>query len=39
MCGIAGVIGSNINISTDNIKKLDQIINHRGPDFQNYLIN
>ena len=39
MCGIAGAIGPNINISTTNIEKLNQVIKHRGPDFQNYLIN
>ena len=39
MCGIAGAIGTNINISTTNIEKLNQVIKHRGPDFQNYLIN
>ena len=39
MCGIAGSIGKNVKVSKFNIKQLNDTLNHRGPDFQNYLLN
>ena len=38
MCGIAGSIGKNIDVKRYNLVKLDETLNHRGPDHQNYLL-
>ena len=33
MCGISGIISKNIsNTDIDNVKKMNSILNHRGPD-------
>ena len=37
MCGIAGIVGINTLIDNNTINKLSSVLNHRGPDFQNFI--
>ncbi len=41
MCGIFGIIGNNVkeSINSDSfIKLIEESLKHRGPDYQNYII-
>ena len=39
MCGISGIIyKKNKNINNADIKKLNNSLAHRGPDFEDYFI-
>ena len=37
MCGISGVISKNL-VDLDNLSKMNQIIKHRGPDDEGFVL-